>query len=288
MGQRPDILLLLLTLPQNIYSQEEVFTTQLFLGRSELNAGLYEGEVKGRKRFGESQVPHGEGTIYYFNTDKFNRVNYTGHWVNGQREGNGTTNFQDGTQYRGGYRQGLETGPGLLLYPNGNTLDAEFVKGKIQGHGVFRYSNGDQREGFFIDNNLSGQVIFTRKDGVTFIEHWKEGKQVKNSKEEEGTIPSLNSAINEDRSKITPIVKTTPPPPPPPSSPPPPPRRPPPPPPPRLSPGPQPSPRGRGGSFSFTASNTEAKLTEETTRLKEEVRSRARSFLLRVFRGVNQ
>jgi len=159
--------------------RKETFKAELFLNANDLNAGLYEGEVKGRRRFGDSQVPHGLGTIFYFTTDKFNRVNYTGAWVEGEREGNGTTSFKDGATYQGGYQQGLEHGPGFIRYPNGNTLDAEFVAGKIQGHGVFRYDNGDQREGFFSENILDGQVIFTRRDGVTLIEQWVDGKQVK-------------------------------------------------------------------------------------------------------------
>jgi len=172
------LLLLLLNEICQTRSQVEVFTAELFLDNNDLNAGLYEGEVKGRRRFGDSQVPHGIGTIYYFTNDKFNRVNYTGEWVDGQREGNGSTFFQDGAHYIGGYMEGLETGTGMLLYTNGNSLEAEFVKGKIQGHGVFRYANGDQREGFFTDSSLEGQVIFTRGDGVTFIEEWEGGEQV--------------------------------------------------------------------------------------------------------------
>ena len=39
----------------------------------------------------------------YF-TPSQSRVNYTGEWVNGEREGNGTTNFRDGAVYRGEYR----------------------------------------------------------------------------------------------------------------------------------------------------------------------------------------
>lgn len=125
------------------------FKAELFLNRDEITSGLYEGEVIGRKLFGDSQVPHGFGTIYYFTTDKFHRVNYTGDWRDGTRSGNGTTHFKDGAVYTGEYKEGLEHGTGFIRYPNGNTLDAEFVGGKIQGHGVFRYSNGDQREGFF-------------------------------------------------------------------------------------------------------------------------------------------
>jgi hypothetical protein len=31
-----------------------------------LDSGLYDGKVTGRKLFGGTQVPHGSGTIYYF------------------------------------------------------------------------------------------------------------------------------------------------------------------------------------------------------------------------------
>ena len=40
---------------------------------------------------------------FYF-TPSQSRVNYTGEWVNGERQGNGTTNFRDGAVYRGEYR----------------------------------------------------------------------------------------------------------------------------------------------------------------------------------------
>jgi len=160
------------------FGPPKVFKTELFLNRDELTNGLYEGDVIGRKLFGDSQVPHGFGTIYYYSTDKFQRLNYTGQWNNGAREGNGTTYFRDGALYRGEYKQGMEHGTGFILYPNENTLDAEFRNGKIHGHGVFRYRNGDQREGFFKDNILDGQVIFTRLTGDTVIETWLNGKKI--------------------------------------------------------------------------------------------------------------
>jgi len=172
----------------------EIFQAELFLNRDELTSGLYEGEVIGRKLFGDSQIPHGTGTIYYFTTDKFHRLNYTGDWRNGTRNGNGTTHFKDGAIYTGEYKTGLEHGSGFIHYPNGNTLDAEFIAGKIQGHGVFRYNNGDQREGFFRDNILDGQVIFTRINGETVIEKWVNGKKVDDDGSEQ---ESSNAAIVE-------------------------------------------------------------------------------------------
>jgi len=159
-------------------SDSKTFISELFVNGNSADSGLYEGEVKGRPRFEETQVPHGIGTMYYFINDRLNRHNYTGDWVNGLRDGSGTTSFKDGAIYTGHYKKSLEDGSGSVSYPNGNQLDAEFVDGKIEGHGVFRYVNGDQREGFFSDNVLEGQVIFTRKDGVTVIETWVKGNRL--------------------------------------------------------------------------------------------------------------
>ena len=114
--------------------------------------------VKGRRRFGNTQKPHGFGIINYFRDDKFHRKNYTGYWKNGNRDGNGTTFFRDGSIYRGQYRNGLEEGDGEISYPNGNLLTGKFEDGKIHGHTVLHYANGDQKEGFFRENELDGQV----------------------------------------------------------------------------------------------------------------------------------
>lgn len=248
---------------------QDAFKAELFLNSEDLNAGLYEGEVTGRRRFGDSQVPHGTGTIYYFTTDKFNRVNYTGDWFNGQREGNGTTSFKDGAVYQGGYHQGLEAGPGYIRYENGNTLDAEFVAGKIQGHGVFRYASGDQREGFFKDNILDGQVIFTRSDGLTVIEQWVDGKQVQQAggdvlqqPDQEVLQETVDLETSPERNEIA------------------------------QEPS---SPQARGGGSRAPAWGAGGAGEEpeqprggsaEAIRLAQQARSRARSFLFDIFTGV--
>jgi len=268
------------TAQQENSNRQESFKAELFLNNNDLNAGLYEGEVKGRKRFGDSQVPHGFGTMYYFTKDKFNRANYTGAWVEGEREGNGTTSFKDGAVYQGGYQQGLEHGAGFIRYPNGNTLDAEFVAGKIQGHGVFRYDNGDQREGFFLDNILDGQVIFTRRDGVTLIEQWVDGKQVQqdlqdgedvqlrsgetDSEETGDTFPARNEVDVEESQSKTSSKKT------------------------KFV-----SLNARGGGSKSrrwgaqSGDQTGQTKTAESARLGQLARSRARSFLFDIFSLVN-
>jgi len=199
----------------------EVFQTELFLNdNADLDSGLYEGTVSGRRRFSETQVPHGQGSIYYFTNDRFNRHNYTGSWVNGTREGNGTTFFRDGAIFTGLYKNGLETSVGTISYPNGNTLEAEFQEGRIQGHGVFRYTNGDQREGFFRDNILDGQVIFTRHDGVTVIETWEDGvrledqdRLVQNGDDDGQQISGIQNTVSPNHGGSTDFGGDLPPPP---------------------------------------------------------------------------
>lgn len=156
----------------------ESFQAEIFYDKDELNSGLYEGTVRGRRLFTSSAIPHGQGTIYYFNNDKYHRVNYTGDWVQGTREGNGTTNFKDGSVYRGEYYDGVEEGVGTIIYADGNVLEGEFSDGEIHGNAVFKYPNGDQREGFFFENILDGQVIYTKRDGMIIIEVWKNGEPI--------------------------------------------------------------------------------------------------------------
>ena len=126
---------------------------------NDLNAGLYEGMVMGRRLFGSSQVPHGHGTIHYFTNDKYHRDNYTGQWLNGDRHGNGTTYFRDGSVYSGEYLNGLENGMGVIRYATGEKLTGHFFDGQIEGHAVLVYNNGDQREGFYSGSQLDGQVL---------------------------------------------------------------------------------------------------------------------------------
>jgi len=161
----------------------EHFETELFLSDGDLNAGLYEGMVTGRRLFGSSQIPHGKGTIHYFTNDKFNRDNYTGQWVKGNREGFGTTYFRDGSMYTGEYLDSLENGVGMITYSNGDVIDANFVDGMIEGHGVLKYTNGDQREGFFNMNKLDGQVIYTKSNGRIVVEVWENGERLRDVEE---------------------------------------------------------------------------------------------------------
>lgn len=239
----------------------ETFKTELFLNKNDVNSGLYEGDVKGRRRFGETQVPHGEGTIYYFSNDKFNRVNYTGDWADGERAGNGTTSFRDGAVYQGEYKDGLEHGRGFIRYTNGNTLDAEFVGGKIVGHGVFRYASGDQREGFFKDNILDGQVIFTSVDGRTVIETWSGGEKIDDNAKEDVSSSSAaqigsDQAPAEVENNSIEIPKAS-----------------------------------RGGNigrvWGITAEKEKVSVNPKHDELITRVRSRARSFLFEIYSDVN-
>jgi len=201
------VILFFVSLASVAHSQRlaETFQAEIFYDKDDLNSGLYEGTVRGRRLFTSSAIPHGQGTIYYFNNDKYHRVNYTGDWVDGTREGNGTTNFKDGSVYRGEYFDGVEEGVGTITYPDGNVLEGEFSDGNIHGNAVFKYPNGDQREGFFFDSVLDGQVIYTKNDGMIIIELWKNGEPLP----EKDTIVRQSDNRNLDKTlPVLPMVPT--------------------------------------------------------------------------------
>lgn len=201
------VILFFVSLASVAHSQRlaETFQAEIFYDKDDLNSGLYEGTVRGRRLFTSSAIPHGQGTIYYFNNDKYHRVNYTGDWVDGTREGNGTTNFKDGSVYRGEYFDGVEEGVGTITYPDGNVLEGEFSDGNIHGNAVFKYPNGDQREGFFFDSVLDGQVIYTKNDGMIIIELWKNGEPLP----EKDTVVRQSDNRNLDKTlPVLPMVPT--------------------------------------------------------------------------------
>jgi len=143
-----------------------------------------------------------------------------------------------------------------------------------------RYDNGDQREGFFLDNILDGQVIFTRRDGVTLIEQWVDGKQVQqdlqdgedvqlrpgetDSEETGDTFPARNEVDVEESQSKTSSKKT------------------------KFV-----SLNARGGGSKSrrwgaqSGDQTGQTKTAESARLGQLARSRARSFLFDIFSLVN-
>ena len=98
-----------------------------------------------------NKVPHGEGTITYFE-DVPSLQNYTGEWREGVKQGFGKMNWKDGDRYRGDWRNDLPEGKGEYQWANGNKFVGQFHQGLPSGEGVFETRNGD----VFVGNLRNG------------------------------------------------------------------------------------------------------------------------------------
>ena len=84
--------------------------------------GKYVGEAKGFVR-------HGQGTYTWKETG----THYTGIWVNGEMEGEGTMTYVDGSKYVGMFKNGVEQGQGSFTFDDGFKYKGEFVDGRPLG-----------------------------------------------------------------------------------------------------------------------------------------------------------
>ena len=129
---------------------------------------------------------------------------------------------------------------------------------------LVRYANGDQREGFFEDNILDGQVIFTRSDGTTIIEKWIKGEKISDNLEDESDEDDEEDEDEDidNSSEISQVENNS------------------------ISISEQ----IRGGSSRgnvWKSSDESLKPVDKHSNLVSMIRSRARSFLFKIYSGVN-
>lgn len=96
-------------------------------------------------------VPQGKGTILYFDEVPYTK-NYTGEWLDGQKEGFGKMFWKDGDRYRGDWKNDLPRGKGEYQWSNGNKFVGQFKNGLPSGEGVYETKSGD----IFVGNLKNG------------------------------------------------------------------------------------------------------------------------------------
>lgn len=91
------------------------------------------------KQFTLLGAREGEGKATYPNGDT-----YTGEYVGGKREGQGTYVYAEkGWRYTGGFRAGLRHGLGEMQYGKGVRYHGHWAGGKRSGQGTMYYANKD-------------------------------------------------------------------------------------------------------------------------------------------------
>ena len=140
------------------------------------NGDIYEGD------FAEDKTRTGQGTYTWNNTKDEDAeepmATYTGAYVAGKREGQGTMTSASGT-YTGAWAGGKREGMGTWTSENGK-YRGEWKAGKQDGQGVYQYANGDLYSGSWSEGKKHGQgtYLFTTEDGrddCQYIGNWDQG-----------------------------------------------------------------------------------------------------------------
>lgn len=134
------------------------------------NTGEYTGQyVNGKKQ--------GQGTMMYSNGDK-----YTGEWLNDKQNGNGIMEYSYGDRYEGEWRNGLYNGLGIMITNTGTKYVGYWKNGQMNGLGTFTYRDGDKVECNWEKGRIEGKGTYTWNNGDYFIGEFHLGKLKKGTK----------------------------------------------------------------------------------------------------------
>lgn len=101
-------------------------------------------------------VPHGRGTIEYFNGDRF-----SGEFADGVIEGNGKLFTVSGNVYEGNWKAGKRHGRGSFIWAQGGAYDGQWDENKRHGRGTYTWANGNRFEGEFRYNERYRGTYYT-------------------------------------------------------------------------------------------------------------------------------
>ena len=95
--------------------------------------------------------------------------------MDGQRQGEGTATYADGTVYEGSFVDGQRDGQGKITMADGFTLCRPWKAGEIDGKGVATYADGDVYEGRFVAGKRQGEGVMRYATGQETGGTWTDG-----------------------------------------------------------------------------------------------------------------
>jgi hypothetical protein len=89
--------------------------------------------------------------------------------------GQGVSNYPDGSKYEGQFKDGKTHGHGILTESDSSKYEGEWKNGIYHGQGILEFSDGKKYEGEFKDGVPHGQGKVTHSDGQTYVGEFKNG-----------------------------------------------------------------------------------------------------------------
>ena len=148
------------------------------------NGEIYEGGMKNSNFDGKGKLissnkdeytgefldgeKNGNGKIV-FNDDE---TEYSGQFVKNNFNGRGVMKWNNGVEYEGTFNENFFEGYGMLTNKTGDKYEGNFVKNLFHGEGKYTYSNGDEYEGDFICGFRKGKGTYRKKDSFVFKGNW--------------------------------------------------------------------------------------------------------------------
>ena len=105
--------------------------------------------------------PVTEASKVYVSNQLYHGAIYSG-YVNKLRQpdGKGTMKYSDGSEYTGDWVNGVRQGQGTMTYDNG-IYDGEWQNDKKNGKGTYTWNDGKKYDGAYVDDVRDGKGVFS-------------------------------------------------------------------------------------------------------------------------------
>jgi len=141
------------------------------------SGNIYEGMAEAGKLKGQGKLTYVDGSITAgsLGPQKIAFTYYEGNFVNGLRDGTGTTFYKNGEKLEGLWEKDLFTGFGSLSSGKGDKYSGNWKSGFYDGEGRMEFADGAIYAGFWSMGYRHGKGVYTMKNGSVKDGDWNKG-----------------------------------------------------------------------------------------------------------------